>query len=249
MTTRQKNFNTYIVWEGLSSFDLTPLVLLLTLHSQNKKTGNMLQTYILRQDILPSSAQKTGLDSATCGNCPHRPITAKNNPNHAVCYVNTAYSVNAVWELYTKDKLPYLHNYDLIRGRYLRIGTYGDPAMIPLEVWQKLLDVCSGHTGYTSQWMEQFALPFQGILMASCNNLKAKQKAESLGWKTYTNLPIGSLPPDNAQQCPYSTDSNNTVSCLTCRLCNGKTKSIWIEDHGLPYRVRVCESSKQLQPV
>lgn len=232
--------NTYIVWEGPSAFDGTPLVLLLTINSGNQKTGNMLQSYILRQDILPSEAAKMGYDKPTCGNCPHRPVSARNNPRQSECYVNTAYAPNRVWRQYNSGKAQYLENYRLIEGRYLRMGSYGDPAMVPIAVWHGLLAVCSGHTGYTSQWMESFAAPFQGLVMASCSHLAAKEKAESLGWVTYTNLPVGSPAPSGADKCGYSTDNNNTVSCLTCRLCDGKSGSIWTEDHGLPFKVRQC---------
>jgi hypothetical protein len=229
--------NSYIIWEGPSAWDSTPLVLLLTVTSSNGKTGNMLQTFILRQDVAPSQAQILGLDSSTCGNCPQRPILAKKS-GHSKCYVNTAYSVGQVWRQYNAGKLSYLPNYRLIEGRYMRMGSYGDPAMVPLTVWHGLLAVCSGHTGYTSQWMHDFAQPFQGLLQASCSTSEASLKDQELGWKTYTNLPKGSPAPDYADKCGYSTANDNLVSCLTCRLCDGATANLWVEDHGLKSKVR-----------
>lgn len=229
--------NTFIIWEGPSAWDSTPLVLLLTVTSNNGKTGNMMQTYILRQDCAPSVAQGKGLDESTCGKCPHRPILAKKS-GHSQCYVNTAYGPGQIWRMYNAGKLTHLPNYRLIEGRYLRMGAYGDPAMVPLTVWQGLLAVCSGHTGYTSQWMHDFAQSFMGLVQASCSTSEATLKAQSLGWKTYTNLPIGSPAPEWATKCGYSAANDNTVNCLTCRLCDGAQADVWTEDHGLAYKVR-----------
>ena len=69
--------NTVQLWSGLSLLDKAPTILLLSglrVPSKNVKTGNMLQTYILRADISPLEAIQTGADASICGDCGHRGI-------------------------------------------------------------------------------------------------------------------------------------------------------------------------------
>jgi hypothetical protein len=63
--------DTYIIYEGPSLYDGAPIVVLVQTGSSNRKTGDMVQTYILRSDIDPITASRTGKDSAICGTCPH----------------------------------------------------------------------------------------------------------------------------------------------------------------------------------
>ena len=67
--------NGRVVWEGESRLDGAPIVLIVTGFSQksaNRKTGRMLQSYILRRDVAPLEAVRTGLDTSVCGGCRHR---------------------------------------------------------------------------------------------------------------------------------------------------------------------------------
>jgi hypothetical protein len=68
--------NTIKVWEGPSELDGAPIMLLLTglaKSSKNAKTGDLLQTWILRSDVAPHVAVKTGQDSSVCGFVPTAP--------------------------------------------------------------------------------------------------------------------------------------------------------------------------------
>ena len=70
-------------WRGVSPQDGTPIVLLITglvRPSQNSKTGPMVQSYIIRQDMRPIEAVTSGADAAICGSCPYRPSVAKQQP-------------------------------------------------------------------------------------------------------------------------------------------------------------------------
>jgi hypothetical protein len=229
--------NSYILWEGASAMDGAPIVLIVSgvQYSANSKTGNMLQTFILRQDILPTDAVKTGLDYSTCGNCPHRPILAKGT-GHAVCYVNVGNAANQLWRKYNAGELLRLPSLKLLEGRKLRMGSYGDPAMVPYSVWNDVLKACVSHTGYTSQWREDFAQDFRYLCQASVSSISAQQEALAMGWKTYLNLPKGSEAPVGSVACPNSSDQN--IQCLTCGLCNGGKVNVWVEDHGLAWKVR-----------
>jgi hypothetical protein len=66
-------------WRGPSLVDGSPVVLLLSglsSDSTNPKTGPMAQSWILRADMPPHVAVKTGADEAVCGKCPLRPALA-----------------------------------------------------------------------------------------------------------------------------------------------------------------------------
>ena len=62
----------YIIYDGPSQIDGERIVAVaLTGKSRNSKTGGMLQTYIMRADMDPRQASKSGKISR-CGACPHR---------------------------------------------------------------------------------------------------------------------------------------------------------------------------------
>tara|TARA_Y100000310_G_scaffold70704_1_gene66454 strand:+ start:7449 stop:8192 length:744 start_codon:yes stop_codon:yes gene_type:complete len=76
-------YETVEAWRGPSPVDGTPIVLILTglsplasKQSTNRKTGAMVQSYILRQDMAPIVAVMSAMDRAVCGDCPLRPATA-----------------------------------------------------------------------------------------------------------------------------------------------------------------------------
>jgi hypothetical protein len=72
--------NGVILYEGPSVIDGAPIVAIATgfkSPSSNDKTGTMIQVWILRADIAPHEAQKTGADESICGDCPMRPLLVK----------------------------------------------------------------------------------------------------------------------------------------------------------------------------
>ena len=64
-----------IIYEGPSAIDGAPIVAILTglaNASRNTGTGDMLQLYILRADMMPEAARHTGADASICGTCSMR---------------------------------------------------------------------------------------------------------------------------------------------------------------------------------
>jgi len=64
-----------IIYDGPSVIDGSPIVAILTglaNASRNAGTGDMIQLYILRADMMPEAARHTGADAAICGACPMR---------------------------------------------------------------------------------------------------------------------------------------------------------------------------------
>ena len=62
----------FVFYRGPSQLDGSPIVGIATMDSGNRKTGSMIQTWIIRDDVHPVVASRTGADSAVRGNCPHR---------------------------------------------------------------------------------------------------------------------------------------------------------------------------------
>ena len=65
--------NAAIIYEGPSVIDGKPIVAIATYSGRNRKTGAMVQTYILRADLNPLDASKTGEDASICGRQLGRP--------------------------------------------------------------------------------------------------------------------------------------------------------------------------------
>ena len=76
-----QNFLGYIAYEGPSQIDGAPIVVIVNKidGSENAKTGAIVQSFIIRSDVAPTDALKTGADESICGACVHRPLLAKDN--------------------------------------------------------------------------------------------------------------------------------------------------------------------------
>ena len=59
----------FILQVGSSPIDGRPFVVILTMNSKNRKTGNMAQVWILREDVDPVAAVASGADETICGDC------------------------------------------------------------------------------------------------------------------------------------------------------------------------------------
>jgi hypothetical protein len=218
-----------IFYRGPSMIDGSPIVGVVTgLHrrSANAKTGPMIQTYIIRSDVPPTEASKNGQDRAICGDCPLRfdPQTGKR-----VCYVVTVHGPRSVYT--ALDTYP---DFDpaMVTGRSIRLGTYGDPAAIPVWVWFHLTQYARHWTGYTHQWRHQQYRRLQAFCMASCETPADRSLARSRGWRTFR---IADRPEQGEILCPASDEAGKRTSCDRCSLCKGShptMRDIYIPPHG-----------------
>jgi hypothetical protein len=119
----------------------------------------------------------------------------------------------------------------------VRLGTYGDPAAVPLPVWQALVAQAAGWTGYSHQW-PTLTEGWQRLLMASVDSVEEMDEAHEQGWRTFR---VGSEPVRGVEiNCPaskeYGERVGKRVQCIDCLLCMGGTsrsgKSIQIAPHG-----------------
>jgi hypothetical protein len=225
----------FIVDRGLSPIDGAPYVAILVLESENSKTGNMCQVFILRPDVHPLDAIASGDDRTICGDCPHRRRWSDELGRYVrSCYVDVGKSVGAVWRAFTRGSYPgyepSLHA-RYLRGRRIRWGTYGDPAILHESVVRDLTAVADGHTGYTHQWRAPFAQWATGFFQASCDSFADYLAASDAGWRTFAVVPQGDAP-YSGKLCP-ATAADSQAQCLTCRLCDGAKTDIFVEAHGV----------------
>jgi len=240
-----------IAWRGVSRIDgKTPIVLVLTglgsarLKGANSKTGPMVQSYILVSGIHPTDAIRSGADRAICGDCRHR----RQPDGRRTCYVNPATGLGSVGRAMLKGDYPEVPLRDaaeMVRGRDLRIGTYGDPAAVPFEVWASLIAFAAGWTGYTHQWDAPGAdVRLQGIVMASVDSLAEYARAKDTAWRTFRVLAADGSDTPGAREisCPASAEVGKVTTCDACQLCTGRTsraKDVAIVDHSTSGRAAV----------
>jgi hypothetical protein len=242
------NTNSLIVYEGPSIIDGAPIVVILTgldQSSENSKTGDLVQSFIIRADVAPHDALKTGDDASVCGLCPHRPILAQATGD-APCYVNVGQSVLSVFRAYRRGSYARASSIAqvaaVLRGRKLRLGTYGDPAAAPVELWQLLVSLADGHVGYTHQWQSVGfdAAAWSPLVMASADSAAEAAQATAMGMR-YFRVSIGVDKAPLEVTCPASVEGGRKAQCSDCLLCAGTSKnarSIVIADHAAGHEKR-----------
>jgi hypothetical protein len=210
---------------------------------ENTKTGAVVQTYILREDIDPRDASKSGADYSICGTCPLRGI-ATNDPDRSiarnrVCYVQLGQGPLNVFKALQRGVYPVVRGHAAIaaigRGRVVRLGTYGDPAMVPSYIWESLIAETRGHTAYSHQANVPAANFRADLYMRSIDSLEEAYAAWDAGQRTFRVIKsINEIVKSREILCPASKEAGHRVQCADCRLCGGtrvQAKSIAIPAH------------------
>ena len=226
--------STVIAHEGNSVLTDEPIAMILTgleKPSSNIKTGAMVQAVVLSADRKPTDAVKTGSDENVCGNCPLR---------KSICYVNLV-PWNKVYKSYQDGKVPFITKEVLERAKSkqqkLRITAYGDPAAVPFDVWNNLLDYFKNHTGYTHQW-RNLDDRWSSRLMASVETVEGFEVAKEAGWSTFRVRVEGEPIMNGEIECPNI--RNKSIKCEWCQLCNGNSnqqRHITVEAHGIKPKI------------
>ena len=237
-----------VLYAGPSAIDGQPIVVIANgfrVRSNNQKTGDMIQTWILRSDINPLKAINTGADSSICGSCPLRGIIDASQDKTVnrmrSCYVRTEQAPLAVWKAYHNGSYetygPRRHR-RWFKRRSIRLGAYGDPAAAPYAVWKSVLRHAKMHTGYTHQWNDRRFWRFRRIVMASCQTVEESVRARSYGWRTFRVYMRGG-PLAGEFPCPASEEQGYRLTCAECGACDGsganaQRASVAIQLHGAP---------------
>lgn len=231
------NTNGAVIYRGPSLLDGAPIVVIATgldNSSSNGKTGDMVQTWILREDMKPTDAVKSGDDASICGTCPHRGVEGKER----TCYVVVHQAPLSVWKTYQRGRYPVGLPEGATKGRMVRIGSYGDPAAVPVAVWEQLTAGSLAWTGYTHQWRTAPAA-LARYCMASCDTVGDRAAAKLQGWRTF-RVSLAAMG-DTARQageaiCPASKEAGVKLNCAACRSCDGiasgRRGDITIQAHG-----------------
>lgn len=223
-----------VIYRGPSLLDGQPIVVVAVWGSKNRKTGGMLQTYILRSDISPLDANKLGEDYSICGDCTFRGTPTldpdKKQAERRTCYVVLGQGPTQVFKglqrnLYPDNTTP-AQRRAVGKNRMVRIGTYGDGAAVPQRVWDELISQAQGHTAYTHNGGNP------NLYMQSADSLADARSAWSSGYRTFRVVAdVSHLVRSQEILCP----SDRGVQCVDCRLCGGSSKqakSIAIVVHG-----------------
>lgn len=234
-----------IIYEGPSLLDGEPIVAIAIASETNSKTGIAIQTYILCAVIDPRDASKSGADYSICGNCPMRGEVTT-DPKRKIakgrkCYVNLGQGVLIVYNHYKKGGYPIGNQADIVAmgaGNFVRVGTYGDPAAVPIEVWRTLISKAGNVTAYSHQsgWHPELA-------MQSANSLEEARYHWERGNRTFRVIAdLGEVVKEQETICPASHEGGRRVQCVNCKLCLGKKrgKSIVIVDHGPTAKKKVA---------
>lgn len=227
----QKPATGAVLFEGPSMIDGAPIVVIAIFKSGNTKTGNMLQTYIIRSDMAPLDASKTGADSAICGNCPHRgtPTTdpAKKQAEKRPCYVNLGQGPTVVYKAYKAGKYPRVTDSAAINyigaGRMVRLGTYGDPLAAPVGIWRQLVRDAVGHNGYTHQPVLAAKYNASDLVMMSADSVADAAIFKAQGKRYFRVAAVGSEKLAGEIHCPASKERGAKLNCIDCKMCPGTT--------------------------
>lgn len=213
--------NGLILWEGPSAIDGAPIVVIATglkgRGSRNAKTGDMVQTWIMRADIAPLEAVKSGADASVCGDCPHRPA------NLGSCYVKVFQAPRSVWEAYRRGVYPKAapgEAREAFTGLAVRLGAYGDPAAAPYAMWAEAISRAQSWTGYSHQW-RSCDPAFKALVMASADSEAEAVMARATGWRTFRVRAADEPLSPREFVCPASDEAGKRTDCASCRACGG----------------------------
>lgn len=248
--------NGIIIYRGPSLIDGAPIVVVATgiaRKSANGKTGDMVQTWILRDDMKPTEAVKTGADASICGGCLHRGNGIDGTGR--TCYVTVFQGPLSVWNAAQRGSYATAADLDslsiLFAGREVRLGAYGDPAAVPLEVWDAVCANASGWTGYTHQWRSARLRGVTKYCQASCDTPRDLADARKLGLGTFRVRPINEASEGHAlfageMVCPASAEAGYATDCASCQACNGSGRNVAIFAHGIAAKRYTGERVKRL---
>lgn len=228
-------FSGVMLWEGSSLYDGAPIMCIATgidNASDNDKTGDMVQTWIIRADIEPHIAVKNGDDVSICGPCKYR--------SGEGCYVTVHHAPLSVYRAfhrgrYARPGIDFCQSIipELFRARMVRIGSYGDPAAMP-NIWDAVLRYAAGFTGYTHGWRVRPDLMLYCMASVDASDY---HEAKSIGWRTFrVRQSVADRMPNEAN-CGASAEVGKVTNCAACFMCSGlwhkSNRDIAINAHGI----------------
>lgn len=208
----------FVFYDGPSQINGKPIIGVATLKTDNPKTGDMVQTWIINKNESPTDSIFRGTDDSICGDCKHR----GNNGKGRSCYVSVANAPYQIFKAYQENKYPPFNQglTSLVKGRKTRLGAYGDPCAVPYEVWTRLLEGSAGWTGYTHAF-KYGDQRFKNICMASVDSEEEFAQAKEMGWRAFRVRNSEDLLLKGEFMCPASEEGGKRLTCEDCLACSG----------------------------
>lgn len=217
-----------VLWRGLSLYDQTPIMAVLT-HVRrptlNRELGDCAQIAILPYEAPPVEAQRDGRDVSVCGSCPQRPSQGGG------CYVSAAHGPQRTWfaarglgEGTLSREYPPATDWRVLGLKRLRIGSWGDPAAVPIPVWDSVRWFARrGFLAYTHGWHLDRCQTMRTWCMASVDSPDEQRRATSMGWRTFRTRTSSSPLLPGERMCPKAAESptHGRVTCRMCGQCDG----------------------------
>ena len=233
------NVKGLVIYDGPSMFTGNPIIVIATgfKRVKNKKTGKMIQIWILDRNMNPLEALESGDDENVCGSCFHRYSRS--------CYVNVSqgpYAVYKAWKegVYVRATKKHL---EMFRDRLVRIGAYGDPSSCPTSIWRSICGVAKGFTSYTHSW--KICDPeLKEFCMASCDTVDDALEARKRGWKSFrVRQSDNDALLSNEFICPAAKEAGKRLDCEHCLAChggewNGKQGTPCLARHGPSWKMK-----------
>ena len=229
---------TYEIWRGESRTERYRYsVALLTVGSDNVKTGDAVSVAILDAEYDPVTAYAAGRPSGCSPDCTM-------SQDAVGCYVNWGQAPLATWTAWRAGNVAPLGPADYaaaMRGRsLLRLGSAGDPAAMPPVVVSALVSAAKAEglavTAYTHDHRRKRSQHLRSVAMASVENSADAADARRRGWRTFRIDEPGTLPSVNVGEivCPASAERGYVTTCNVCKVCgpNGAAVSVAIAAHG-----------------
>ena len=206
----------WILYRGPSMFDPSKnIVLIATRNSRNIKTGNMIQLWILLEDIAPHEATKDL--KAICGGCLYRHDLA--DKGKGGCYVLRHNAPLSIWRSFHSGKYSTDTDqaFDFIADQIDRYGYTG---------------YSEGSIRFLNSRIREKAENAE--FLASKIMLSAKSQIEALelqrkGFNTFR--PVGSLDEMIPGETLCESDAND-LQCEECLKCDAQNGSIVVLAHG-----------------
>jgi len=196
--------------------------------SDNRKTGPMIQIWILVRSMDPVRAIQEGLDRLICGSCVHR---GNGDGSGRSCYVNVGQAPLGIWRAWKAGAYLPLPSISVFAGRRVRFGAYGDPTHLPLSLALAIAGASSGWTGYTHQWRKPSLQGWKQLIMASVDTAAELLIARSMGWSTFRVTP--DLDHHSFEKlCASDRDGTPCIDCQACAGARSGIRSVFIPVHG-----------------